>query len=194
MQIRPATVDDADAIARVHDRSVREIAADHYDDAVIDAWTSLTGDEGADDAEEDEDRQSANASEDAPEDAQPENGRLFVATIECESGDDGSPTEPVIAGFGDVRFDPPEYLKEPADGGVRAVYVHPDHAGEGIGTALLERLESTAREQGVESLGLQSSVNARTFYERHGYAVVESVTFQFGDEVEGPAVEMRKDL
>jgi putative acetyltransferase len=74
------------------------------------------------------------------------------------------------------------------------MYVDPNFAGEGVGSSLLETLETTARENDLESLGLLASVNARGFYEHHGYEFVAETTFQFGEDVEGPAVEMRKEL
>lgn len=181
MRVREARPGDEAPIRTVHERSVRQLAAAAYPDEVIEAWTSLSEDDDAD----------AEAADDPAEDAggiQPGDGVLFVA--EVADADD----EPTVAGFGDVRFDPPEYLEEPTDGGVRAVYVDPDHAGEGVGSALLERLERTARDRELDSLGLHSSVNARGFYEEHGDELVTELIFEFGGEVEGPAVELRKDL
>lgn len=201
MHVRLATADDQPAIETLHDRSIREIAGDHYRDAVIEAWTGSDGEgngSGGDGAETDdtvdEERPDQDVGEDRREKAQPENGRLFVAAVEPENDDAESSDATVTAGFGDVRFDPPEYLNEPTDSGVRAVYVDPAYAGEGVGSTLLERLEVTARDRGLASLGLHSSVNARPFYERHGYVVVEEITFEFGGKVEAPAIEMRKDL
>lgn len=176
MHVRPATMEDREAILEVHERAVYDLAADHYREEVLDAWTDLSDGE---DAQEDDDTA---ADEDG---VQPDDGRRFVAEVGCDDA---------LAGFGDVRFDPPEYLEEQVDGGVRAVYVDPDYAREGVGSALLERLEGTAREEGLASLGLLASVNARGFYERHGYEVAAETTFQFGEDVEGPAIEMRKDL
>ena len=65
-----------------------------------------------------------------------------------------------VAGFGHLVSDVGE---------VHAVYVHPDHADRGVGSALLAELEGYARGRGVTELGLQSSLNAVAFYERAGY-------------------------
>lgn len=180
MRIRPATEEDQEAIFAVHERSVRGLAADAYDEEVLAAWTDLPDPGDGDDAGEDGPGDRA--------DGQPENGRRYVAEVDS-AGDDWT-----VVGFGDVRFEPPEYLDEPADGGVSAVYVDPDHAGAGVGSTLLERLETEARDRGLDSLGLLASVNAYGFYERHGYDAVADRTFQFGEDVEGPAVEMHKEL
>lgn len=68
--------------------------------------------------------------------------------------------EKEVAGFG--------HLVTTA-GEVHAVYVHPDHAGRGVGSVLLAELEGYARGQGFSELRLQSSLNAMGFYERAGY-------------------------
>ena len=65
-----------------------------------------------------------------------------------------------VAGFGHLV---------PAVGEVHAVYVHPDHARRGVGSALLAELEGYARGRGLDRLSLQSSLNAVGFYERAGY-------------------------
>lgn len=75
--------------------------------------------------------------------------------------DDGT-----LAGYGDVA--PPEEE-------LFAVYVHPEYAGEGVGTTLLERLESVAHERDCERLELTASRNAVGFYEQAGYDRIEVV-------------------
>lgn len=65
-----------------------------------------------------------------------------------------------VAGFGHLVLDAGE---------VHAVYVHPDHARHGVGSALLVELEGYARGRGHTELALQSSLNAVGFYERAGY-------------------------
>ena len=86
-----------------------------------------------------------------------------------------------VAGFGHLVLDAGE---------IHAVYVHPDHASHGVGSALLAELEGYARGQGCTALALQSSLNAVGFYEQAGYERV--------DEGESPGglavVEMRKEL
>lgn len=55
------------------------------------------------------------------------------------------------------------------------LYVHSDHWGEGIGSRLLERVETEARERGRETVALvvlDGNERARSFYERHGYEQV----------------------
>lgn len=59
----------------------------------------------------------------------------------------------------------------PADAEVTGCFVHPDHARRGVGSALMARLESTARERGRDRLELSASKNAVPFYQRLGYEV-----------------------
>ena len=86
-----------------------------------------------------------------------------------------------IAGFGHVVLDAGE---------VHAVYVHPDHAGHGVGSALLAELEGYARGRGLTALALHSSLNAVEFYELAGYERVDADETDSGLVV----VEMRKEL
>lgn len=100
--------------------------------------------------------------------------RMFVA-----EADDG------IAGFGEVDVDGSE---------VTAVYVHPDHARHGVGSALLDRLETEARAEGLDSLALTASLNAVAFYEAASYEVLGEVTHATTDEVDLTCVRMEKTL
>jgi putative acetyltransferase len=49
------------------------------------------------------------------------------------------------------------------------LYVHPDYAGEGIGTALVDALEKIAAARGTETLTTDASDAAVKFFERLGY-------------------------
>lgn len=52
---------------------------------------------------------------------------------------------------------------------LKALYVHPDCNGRGIGQALLEDMEARCRALGVEVLALNASHNAEAFYRHCGY-------------------------
>lgn len=211
MHVRPASAEDEAAIQLVHERSIRHIAAGAYRPAVVEAWVG-EDDDSDDEADPDQESQAEGETEaeeetdmedeEEREDGQPANGHRIVAEA-VPGRDDAIPEElrngalhedEAVVGFGDVRFDPPEYLGEPADGEVRAVYVDPVAAGRGVGSGILDHLKSTAREEGLDSLGLLASINAREFYEHHGFDVLEKRPFEFGGEVEGPAIEMRTEL
>jgi GNAT superfamily N-acetyltransferase len=52
------------------------------------------------------------------------------------------------------------------------LYVHPDYHGEGVGSALLERVK-LQRPGGFDLWTFQANKGARRFYERHGLEAVE---------------------
>lgn len=89
-----------------------------------------------------------------------------------------------LAGFGDLHWPESE---------ITAVYVHPDHARAGIGTAILDQLEGAAVERGLDELGLLASKNAVGFYEQAGYERVATRVHETGGE-ELPCVWMERSL
>lgn len=64
-----------------------------------------------------------------------------------------------IAGFGDM--DETGYLDR--------LYVHADHRGQGVATALCDALEGMS---GVSTFQTHASITARPFFEKRGYRVV----------------------
>jgi putative acetyltransferase len=52
---------------------------------------------------------------------------------------------------------------------IEMLYVHPDYAGEGIGTALVDAVEKIAAARGSETLTADASDSSVTFFERLGY-------------------------
>lgn len=88
-------------------------------------------------------------------------------------------------------------------GQLLGVFVHPDHTGGGVGTALYEHLEARAREAGLATLTIRSALNAVAFYEACGFErseerVAESAGGPLGayePTEEGiDAVTLRKEL
>jgi len=65
-----------------------------------------------------------------------------------------------VAGWGGIRGDILESL-----------YTAPEFAGQGVGAALLDRLESLMRGRGVVTVHAEASPNALGFYLRRGYVV-----------------------
>lgn len=60
-----------------------------------------------------------------------------------------------------------------ADGELRACYVAPEAARKGVGSALLAKIEETARNAGLTHLHASSSLTAESFYRSQGYEVIE---------------------
>ena len=163
--LRDATPADAEAVRDVHAASVRVLGSDAYDAEQVDAW--------------------AGDRDPSEYDTAPDGADFVVAER------DGR-----VVGFAELRPSGGYFeamRAGPWTGEVSAVYVHPDAAGGGVGSALLAELERRARERGLATLGLQASLNAVPFYEACGYERVSEVTHEFGDDgVPGTAVEMRK--
>ncbi len=80
------------------------------------------------------------------------------------------------------------------DGEIAAVYVHPDHAGRGVGRAMLAKLEEVARADGAAHLFLNSSLNAEGFYASCGYRRTRESTYRTRGGVAIKCAVMEKDL
>lgn len=57
------------------------------------------------------------------------------------------------------------------DGYLHSMFVHKDHQGEGIATALLQQIEAYAMEHGICDITSEVSITERPFFERRGYIV-----------------------
>jgi GNAT superfamily N-acetyltransferase len=65
-----------------------------------------------------------------------------------------------LVGFGQL---------EPVQGELEALYVAPEEAGHGVGSALLSSLEALAWRAGALRMSLDASLNAEAFYRARGY-------------------------
>lgn len=110
---------------------------------------------------------------DYQDDLDDEEAALFVAEVDGE-----------IVGFGAADVD---------EGKVVADYVHPAYQDQGVGTAILARVERELADGGHSEANLTASVNAESFYEQRGYDVIERTTLDEA-EVEFPVVKMRREL
>lgn len=80
----------------------------------------------------------------------------------------------------------------PTTARLRKVFVHPDHAGTGLGRTMVERVENMAKEDGGEDYFVRANINAKGFYQRLGYAPIKPGTMDVGDGVTLPVVFMHK--
>jgi GNAT superfamily N-acetyltransferase len=78
-----------------------------------------------------------------------------------------------------------------AGGLVHAVYVHPEFARRGVGSALLSALEREARRRGLSVLSLESTATAHPFYRFRGFEDDGPKVLRFGGVAAQP---MRKRL
>ncbi|PVM84139.1 GNAT family N-acetyltransferase [Caulobacter radicis] len=85
------------------------------------------------------------------------------------------------------------YVDLEPDGHVDHLYCHPDFAGQGVASRLLETVIQRAVEQGLPALYVEASELARPVFERHGFAVTARRDF----EVRGVPIHnyaMRREL
>jgi putative acetyltransferase len=102
-------------------------------------------------------------------------GQIYVAEYEGQ-----------VAGYGIIELETEQ---------VQAVYVRPDHARKGIGTAVLQALEQAAALAGIVTVRLTASLNAVGFYQKAGYLEVARTTHTLGDgATKLPCVVMQKRL
>lgn len=76
---------------------------------------------------------------------------------------------------------------------VRMVFVRVDRHWHGIGTAMMQYLEETARQQGQARLSLLADISAASFYQKLGYSRVEEKQVKLGDSAVR-MVSMEKEL
>ena len=81
-----------------------------------------------------------------------------------------------------------------ANSELRACYVVPEAARQGVGSALVREIERLATAHGLTRLQLQASVNAEPFYAALGYDVVERGEHVLRTGRRMAAVKMLKSL
>ncbi|MGH8306766.1 MAG: GNAT family N-acetyltransferase [Gammaproteobacteria bacterium] len=106
---------------------------------------------------------------------QMDEGRLFLLAV------DGA----TAFGFGALDIAKQE---------IASLFVHPGHAGHGIGAELLRALETMAAHQGLREITVHSSLNARHFYEKYGYGKGELEKFQLWSGLQINAIRLIKNL
>lgn len=77
---------------------------------------------------------------------------------------------------------------------IRAFFVHPDFARQGIGSWILDACESAAIEAGFRRLEMGATLSGVAFYRAKGYAAIEnqSVPLRNGEQL--PIVRMGKNV
>ncbi|MFB6233777.1 MAG: N-acetyltransferase family protein [Halopenitus sp.] len=169
MRVREAVPEDGEAVRAVHYESILGLGRSSYSTEQAEAWAAGCAT--------------------ADYRATIESAERYCIVAQEDRG---------VVGFGTLALEAPDEYDPPVDGEVRAVYVHPAVARDGVGTALYEDLETTARKKGYRTLGLTASRNAVPFYEARGYERVRETDNEFsGHEstgVSGTVLQMRKEL
>jgi len=66
--------------------------------------------------------------------------------------------------------------------------------GRGIARELVERVENMAKEKGLQSLKLSSSLIALNFYKKQGYKELNSYNYELESGMQMPCIMMEKML
>lgn len=102
-----------------------------------------------------------------------------------------------VRGFVELRWGPDETegFVDPTDAELKALYVHPDDWGDGIGSRLVEAgLFAVPPTYGRLSLQtFRANEAAREFYERRGFARIGEAMFAV-DGIEYPTVVYARDV
>jgi GNAT superfamily N-acetyltransferase len=77
---------------------------------------------------------------------------------------------------------------------VRAMYVHPEFARRGIGSALLGVIEQAISNAGYAEAALDAMLTAASLYRRCGYRATANSHIEFPDGVRLPVLAMHKHL
>jgi GNAT superfamily N-acetyltransferase len=75
---------------------------------------------------------------------------------------------------------------------IRAFFVHPKWARQGIGGRILEACENAAREAGFTRLEMGATLSGVAFYRAKGYAAIENQDVPLGNGESLPIVRMAK--
>jgi GNAT superfamily N-acetyltransferase len=97
---------------------------------------------------------------------------------------------------GDARADRDSSMLDPRNSAakIRAFFVDPASARRGIGSQLLERCESEARNRGFSAVELMATLPGVKLYAARGYVAAPMVHFGVGDGETIEFVPMRKEL
>ena len=95
----------------------------------------------------------------------------------------------VWVGREDTLLDP---KTDPAK--IRAFFVHPAWARNGIGGMILDACEKAAKSAGFRRLEMGATLTGVPFYARKGYVALENMAVPMKDGLELPIVRMGKDV
>ena len=77
---------------------------------------------------------------------------------------------------------------------IGALFVLPGHTGRGYGGAMLDHLETLARQLGIEELVLDATLNAASFYRRSGYVGSEESVYHAPSGLQLACIAMTKRI
>lgn len=77
---------------------------------------------------------------------------------------------------------------------IRAIFVHPNWARQGLGSAILERCENAAREAGFQRFEMGSTLTGVPLYTLKGYVEQERIAVPLPNGETLPVVKMTKEI
>ena len=168
-------MDDREAINQLIAESARHLSRDHYNDTQIEA--AIANVFGVD----------TNLIED---------GTYFVAeSDETLVGCGGWSRRKALFGGDQYSSRDAGYLDPALEfAGIRAFFIHPQHARKGIARAILLRCEQEARAQGFKGLELMATLPGIEFYKSCGFAEQGNFDLDLPNGVKLELVPMRKEL
>ena len=97
---------------------------------------------------------------------------------------------------GDARTDRDASMLDPRTHAakIRAFFVEPTHARRGVGSLLLERCETEARERGFSRVELMATLPGVRLYAARGYVGSQHVSYDLGNGEHIDFVPMSKEL
>ena len=114
-------------------------------------------------------------------------GEFYVRAMERDAPVFVATRDGEVVGFAELRWgaDETEPFVPPGDAELKALYVHPDVWGEGVGSELLAAclfaVPPTYRRLTLQTF--RENDAARAFYEHHGFSRIDDAVFEIdGDE------------
>jgi GNAT superfamily N-acetyltransferase len=77
---------------------------------------------------------------------------------------------------------------------IRAFFIHPDWARQGIGTLLLDACESAARAAGFTRFEMGATLTGAKLFQKRGYVAMDPLEVPLEGEITLPVIHMVKDV
>jgi GNAT superfamily N-acetyltransferase len=173
--IRAATLEDRSRIKQLIVESARGLSREHYNDAQIEAAIATVFGVDTDLIED---------------------GTYFVAESEgVLVGCGGWSRRRTLFGGDQYGSRDASYLDPKTESAkIRAFFIHPNHARQGIAHAILLRCETEAAANGFSAVELMSTLPGIKFYKACGYSEQGNYDLQLTEDVKLELVPMRKEL
>ncbi|HEY1939799.1 MAG TPA: GNAT family N-acetyltransferase [Candidatus Angelobacter sp.] len=184
-EIRLATASDVPVLCKLIDSSVRQLQSADYSPAQIDsALKTVFG---------------------VDSQLLADGTYLVVQTSLKHSSEPGLTEQPIIVGCGgwskrktlyggDNWRERPSDLLDPATDAakIRAFFIHPDWARQGIGTLLLDACEAAAREAGFSRFEMGATLTGVKLFQQRGYIPVKRLEVSLEGNITLPIIHMVK--